>query len=435
MARRPRKYTMAQRLRDPAKRSKLPLSALSPVQQRQRRVNQRITRENANPLYDPTAPLSGHSLISAARQIGGAELDPQIAAVGRQSATTTTQGNALAGRAKDYYSQLAGQEAERHARLQAINQLASKQIAGVGAQSREQFDRQDTAEAQRQQADVLQRGTGLQDSAGQLAELAAARGRSATLQQSSESAAAALGANWEALNTTLGHATQMRGGEVQGELANRQSNALAELAAKRADLEGQKGSATTKALLDLRNTEFENRATMEGLGIKRDDLTQQAQIQTANRRVKYAGIRATKTQKRLDRAAAKARAGERITQQERSSLRSAGIDPDKGTPIPGGKLDPNRPQKQKNETAGSLKMRRDISAARGTWRRLMTKFRGDERHVKKHMIEVMGVPPAAYNAVYDLERHGTLHPNNVQALQDDLGVQVPAGWRHRRKGK
>jgi hypothetical protein len=51
-----------------------------------------------------------------------------------------------------------------------------------------------------------------------------------------------------------------------------------------------------------------------------------------------------------DTAAAN-RADATITQQERNSKRSAGIDPDTGKPIPGGKLDPKAQKKGKRVTA------------------------------------------------------------------------------------
>jgi hypothetical protein len=61
-----------------------------------------------------------------------------------------------------------------------------------------------------------------------------------------------------------------------------------------------------------------------------------------------------------------------LTQQERNSQRSAGIDPDTGQPIPGGKLDPkaNKPKgagwaSQEAQTAAGSEISRLINAAKG----------------------------------------------------------------------
>jgi hypothetical protein len=420
-----KRYTRAQQLRDPAKRSKLPMSALTPAQQTQRRA--RITRErdDRNPLYRPSATLSGHDLVTAANRLAGTELDPQIASVGREADTAKAQSGALISRAGGYYRQLAEREAGNVAKQQALGDLLSKQLASIGTTTRADYDKQSQGETQRRSSEAAVRGD--RGTSSQVdAELAALRGRSDTLQQGAESAAAAQTANYTGLQGAMSSAMALRGQEETGRLSTREQNTLAELAAKKADLEGQRGGLTTKHLLDLRQSGFENAATMQGLGLKAADIEATVAKASGDRSVARERIRSAASTNAANRssrekvaAADRGVARERLTETQRHNREI-----EKGTPA-----------KQKNESAASLKMRQDISAARGTWRRLMAKFHGDERHVKAHMIEAMGVPPAAYNAIYDLERTGALHPVNARALENDLGVMVPAGWRRKGGGK
>src|SRR3954469_3505675 len=106
MARKPRQrkqLSLAQRRANPALRSKLAMSQLTPAQQAQRRQNQAVAKRNADPLYNPGAGLSGQALYAAAKNVTSAQIDPQVAALNRQLESATTQGTTLASRASGYY--------------------------------------------------------------------------------------------------------------------------------------------------------------------------------------------------------------------------------------------------------------------------------------------------------------------------------------------
>src|SRR4051794_18794470 len=101
-ARRPRKPPpLAQRRADPALRSKLAMSQLTPTQQAQRRQNQAVAKRNAYPLYNPAAGLSGQALYAAATKVTDAQITPRVDALNRQLDSATRQGSALAARSGD----------------------------------------------------------------------------------------------------------------------------------------------------------------------------------------------------------------------------------------------------------------------------------------------------------------------------------------------
>ena len=204
---------------------------------------------------------------------------------------------------------------------------------------------------------------------------------------------------------------------------------LAEIAAKRADVSAQRGPAGVKQLMGLRQSGFENLVTQRGLGIKqaelqadidqaaRDDALQ-ARGQDITARGQSISARTQRRQQNITRRGQDVSAAERqADRRSREQIARERL------------AEQGRPAK-KNEPAQSVKFRQNIASGRGEWRRLMRKFKNDEARVKRVMIERNGVPPEAYNAIYDLERNGSLHPSNARALRA-LGVRVPPQWRRR----
>src|SRR4051794_9610364 len=170
-ARRPRKpTTLAQRRADPGLRSKLPMSALTPAQQAQRRQNQLVVKRNADPLYNPGAGLAGQQLYAAAKQVTDAALNPKVDALNRQITSATTQGTALAQRGGDYYRQLAQDAMSHVASQKALSDMLNAQTAQVGQQGQAAFGQMGADEQQRQGQDAALRGAGLGgDSSAQVA--------------------------------------------------------------------------------------------------------------------------------------------------------------------------------------------------------------------------------------------------------------------------
>lgn len=277
MARKPRKkLTLAQRRANPALRSKLAISQLTPTQQAQRRQNQAIAQRNTDPLYNPGAGLSGQALYSAATKVTNAAVDPKVDALTHQLQSVTTQGSALAARGGDYYRQLAQDELGKVAQQKAIATMLNQQTAAVGQGTQQAFDQMSAAEQSRQNADTALRGQGLGgDTTTVPAEIQAQRGTAATLQQASGNQAALQGADWSSLANAMAQSRQMRGGEVQGQLLNRVANQQQQVRQNISDTEATRGDTFAKNLLDMRQQQFENAVTGAGLQIKQSDIDAQ----------------------------------------------------------------------------------------------------------------------------------------------------------------
>jgi hypothetical protein len=280
MARKPRQkkpLSLAQRRANPALRSKLPISQLTPAQQATRRKWQQVKAENKNSLYDPTVQLSGHALVQAARDLASEQITPKVDALTHQLGSITTQGSALAARSGDYYRQLAHDELGKVAQQKALAGMLSQQTANVGAQTQQAFNQMSAQEQQRQASDTTLRGAGLGGDVSQVpAEIQAQQGAAATLQQAAGNQAASQGAEWSSLANAMAQSRQLRGGEVQGQLLNRVGNQQQQVRQNIADTESQRGGLETEQLTKLRQQGFENLVTQQGLGIKQQDL--QAQL-------------------------------------------------------------------------------------------------------------------------------------------------------------
>lgn len=262
-----------------AKRRKAKKKKLSAKARRQRRLDK-------NPLYDPGTVLRGHSLADAVHNIVGLQYAPQERAIDRGERNTFTQGTALAGRAKGYYRDVAAREAQNVARQGALASATNSQLAGIASESQGQIAAAKAGEEQRQGADQNLRGEGLSGGPSQaISELAAQRANAASSGQAFRSAGVLQGAAGTGLASSMAGAHAMHGAEEQGQLTNKLLNALAELRTKRTDLASDRGAAESKALLDLRQSGFENLATAKGLGLKEEDLAITAADKAAQRKL------------------------------------------------------------------------------------------------------------------------------------------------------
>lgn len=414
--------SLAQRLRDPGQRSKLPMSALPLAMQRERRQNQRVARENADPLLDPTQVLTGHNLAHAARQIAGTELDPQISALDRQSVNTRLQQQGLQDRVASYYRGLSEQEANRHQQMQNLAAMTSKAVAGVGAQTRQDFDTQQQAADTARTSDASSRGQGLQGGNQAAEELAAARQRAGALQGAAETAAAQQGANWTALSDTIGQALQLRGAETQGRLRTGEANALQEIEGKRADLEGQRGGLTAKTLQDLREKGFEDLATEKGLGLKAADLQQRSTSEAANRRVKLAGIRTAAQTQAANRTSRESTSAAGLAERHRHDVAIE-----------------NKPGKPKPESAQAIALRRSVNNLGSEIQDVAhsVQLPGDRVAARQRVAQVIAdrakrakqqpPPHDVLSAAIDLALDGHVSSRNRQILRQ-AGVRIPRSW-------
>jgi hypothetical protein len=298
-----------------------------------------------NPLYQPTQVLSGTALRNAANQIADADLNPQIAALNKQSKTSATQGVGLMNRADAYYRQLAAREQQNVAAQSALGARLTQDTRQVGGEAGAAYtallDRVNAAQSQ----DAALRGPGLGGDSNQSIQdqLATTQRITGAQQAAGERAAVAQGADWASLTNAMSGATGMRGAELQNQLVNRTLNNQDKLSAQVAALEATRGGQRMKSLTGLRQQQFENQTILSGLGIKQADL--QVQAQGITQRAKDAAASRTSAEKRARisanaalkraqiaarsanrRASAQIRAqermlGRRLSTQEKNSIR------------------------------------------------------------------------------------------------------------------
>jgi hypothetical protein len=132
-------------------------------------------------------------------------------------------------------------------------------------------------------------------------------------------------------------------------------------------------------------------------------------------------------------------------QSERNSIRSAGIDPDTGKPIPGGKLDPKAKDKKKDKDGAKKRWLPPASQSKAidavneaaTWiERLQSSQHMTSHEIRQHLqagdtltdandnkLKLPKIPKTLVNAAYDIVVYGGLTQPNVRALHA-RGVKV-----------
>lgn len=292
--------------------------ALSPRQRRQR-------AQDRNPLYNPAAVLSGHHLASAVNTLADLQVRPQLSALDRESKTASVQGAALSKGAGDYYHQLAQQEAGTVDRMAALTARTRGQLQTIAGDSQAQQTQAEGADKSRQTVDAATRGAGLSGGTGAQAALAAMRARGAQSAQAFRSTGELQGANYEGLAISNRSARGLRGGEIQGQLANRLATKLGDIRTKRSDVEASRGGVATKLLTDLRQSGFENLITAKSLGVKEADLA--AKVANQKSTLDLAGRRQSEVERanRADERVANINAqlkGGSLTETQRHNLQT-----------------------------------------------------------------------------------------------------------------
>lgn len=144
--------------------------------------------------------------------------------------------------------------------------------------------------------------------------------------------------------TGPGAATLQRGGAL--EVAQQLGNLRSAKAAALEDLTTRQVAARQGQQFGVLNARQKYVADMQKILGQTQALNQQKGAFTAStiNSLLQSSLARGVTKRGQDKSAESAAAGR--TQSERNSLRSSGIDPDTGQPIPGGKLDPNAPGKK-----------------------------------------------------------------------------------------
>jgi hypothetical protein len=409
-----------------AKKKKLKLTAA----QKQRRKDAR------SPLLNPGALLSGTALRQAAAAETNADFKPKISALNTATKDANAQGKALVSHNDSYWQQFAAGEADRLARQKALAGDLDAKLSSIAGDTGAAIDR---ADAQRQAADAQDRqvrGAGLEGGGDQRVsdELAAARARSAADSQTARSGGATQGANYGNLVNAIAGARQLHGAESHRDLTTRLANQLAQFRTQKVDLQGQKADATVKNLLGLRQSGFENAATLRGLGLKEADIaaktaTAQASTNLANRKQGEVE-RNNRRQARLARQRnATTRHGQSVSHSDRVRGQDLGHQ-DRQASINARKN--AQKKKRAKEPQSSINTRAAIVGVQGEYERLLHQFHGD--HAKTaHTIRANArrqkkpLPEYILIAAADLANFGYVTPGHVKALKN-AGVRVPHGW-------
>lgn len=429
----PKTYTTAQKLRDPNKRKLLPISMLTTKQAAERERLGRIAADNNNPLLNPATQLGGHDLATAVRSLVDLQYKPQEAALLRAGSQATTQGNEAARRSAGYFAQLAGRDQQAGERQTAIADRLRAGLEQIRAHAGQQAQDMSAQSQAAQAADAAQRGVNV-DPGRSKAEADALAARSAQdaagYQTAGESAAAA----YAGLTQSAAQARQLHGAEVQGQLRNRVLNAQTDTNSKLADLAQQRGNASTKTLLDLRQSGFENLVTQKGLGLKEQDLRLQG-LDEAQRRVlarqqlaETKRMNAVRTDD-ISHDNALADAGERrLTAKEQREADKNDYQLRYGL----GPYKRNDPKAKAGarEPASALTLKAGVVNATIDAADLLdgVDSKGRPRNVNrvKEILAGRGAPKIVIQAA--IERHNTgITPSTAAALRS-LGIRIPDDW-------
>jgi hypothetical protein len=242
---------------------------LTPAQQRRRTLDRTI--------YNVAQPLSGKALRHAVAAMVDAQIKPSIGMLDRQAQQARANQAFAQNKLQGFYQFLGGQQKGLvDAAAAAANQgnAAQQAIAG-GAQSA--LAQAGSAAQARMSQDAAVRGNiaGVPSGADAVAQRF-------TEQATSMGARAGADATRAADYNTAGQqaiagqglANLMRGQEQGQQVTNAFAKTIGDILGKKTDLAGQRAGLVADLGTKLRQNEFNNAVTMEGLGIKKQDLAQ-----------------------------------------------------------------------------------------------------------------------------------------------------------------
>lgn len=419
--------TLAQQLKDPALRSKLKDSQLTPAL-RAMRIRNRLKKssaEGALDVYDPLKPLSGNPLRVMTEALLDLKTKPQLTALDRQAGQTNAQYAQTIQGAHDYDAVLAK---ERQAALDATKTADQtwqgahdKSVTGMndalGAVRQQLAGEQSHAAALGQgsygQEDAMQRL--YQSAAGANDRAQASGGHLADLSRADEVLAA----------SRLGSGA-MRASETDRDLRNRQAQALGDIATKRQDVVQGRDADRLNILNELRKQQFDNQATMQGLNIKAADIQSGAQQAAANQAIalKRLGL----DQKRLE-ATITSNALDRAVRKDANDVAwYRALHPSKGSDKTPGGLTPAQVDSRRQKAIDSMDK---IRSATALIKRLQTTpidGKTLDRNSIKAYLASKGVEDFVIQAAFDYT-HGKFNPGTVKLLKA-RHIPVPKALRN-----
>jgi hypothetical protein len=387
-------------------------------------------RNDRNPLYNPGVQLAGDKLAQAAGDLTDLEFKPKEQALADQLSTATRQGTALADRASGYYKDLASGEAARMAQQQALRDRLSSSLGAIGDKTQQQIGEAKVGAVLSNQADRDLRGGGLSGGGDEKLtnELAMRQAQASQAAQGYKSDAEAQSGNYAGLQGAMAGTRDLKGGEAQQQLLNRLATEQAGIRSKRTDLESLRGETKTKHILDLRQTGFENAATLEGLGIKREDIAAQTEQAKASASAKKAQLKEVSRSNRAKEKIAAKKLGITVAElHERQRHNKAG----EGTAQQNANTAARRAAKASAKKKGKtpdrvLNARSDILTAESVYN---SQFRGNFAKYRK-ALEGKGYKLPIIRAGFERANQGYIGPNTYKLLRQ-IGVSVPPEWLRR----
>jgi len=285
------------------------------------------TNQWSNPLYQPTATLSGKSLSDAATALTNATYDPVISQYQQQIANRTQQGAAAQQQAAGYFNQLGqyAQSAVDKANSIGADLNTTLQSIGQGTQSAlTQFAQQAAPQAlQSLEAQGLGGGA-TQQLASQLAGL---QSTAAQEQQARQSYGATVSSAASQRAAGMLGAYALGGQAALGKIGEATQQALTPMETNLTSEQAKKAAAFGTNLQALRQQQFNNLVAQSGLNIKQATLQNTITQDVANRTSREkiaAGVQAganARSKASIDAAWARNQAN--ITSREKAAAQKA----------------------------------------------------------------------------------------------------------------
>jgi hypothetical protein len=240
---------------------------------------------NSNPLYNPSATLSGASLQNAANQVANQQTQGPISALAQQIAQNNKQASGAQDQTFGYYMQLA----------KAAQAAVGQQAAGSGALNAQQQQLASNTQTQLGQLGQQAQGGTLGrmnaqglggDSIAQLGAATAQQQQTGALNaQNYQSAALNQGASGTAQAVNNAGAYALGGQEKIGAIGRAGQLANVPLNSKIATLQASQGTLAATALGQLRTQERNYQIAQAGLGIKQQTVQNTATNNATRKRL------------------------------------------------------------------------------------------------------------------------------------------------------
>ena len=304
-----------------------PAKPVAPAPARTATTKTTTTNQWSNPLYQPTATLSGKSLSDAATALTNATYDPVISQYQQQIANRTQQGAAAQQQAAGYFNQLGqyAQSAVDKANSIGADLNTTLQSIGQGTQSAlTQFAQQAAPQAlQSLEAQGLGGGA-TQQLASQLAGL---QSTAAQEQQARQSYGATVSSAASQRAAGMLGAYALGGQAALGKIGEATQQALTPMETNLTSEQAKKAAAFGTNLQALRQQQFNNLVAQSGLNIKQATLQNTITQDVANRTSREkiaAGVQAganARSKASIDAAWARNQAN--ITSREKAAAQKA----------------------------------------------------------------------------------------------------------------